>query len=84
MAEVHSSSSERFRVSENENPAEMGGVLSNSVFVRTLAGLLAGLLRLLARVLAGLLTLLLAGLVVVPALLRLALVVLIHVNLQIC
>ena len=81
MAEVHSSSSERFRASENENPAEMGGVLSNSVFVRTLAGLLAGLLRLLARVLAGLLTLLL---VVLPALLRLALVVLIHVNLQIC
>jgi hypothetical protein len=71
MAEVHSSSLERFRASENENPAEIGGVLSNSAFVRTL---------LLARVLARLLTLLL---VVLPALLRLALVVLIHVNLQI-
>ena len=84
MAEVHSSSLERFRASENENPAEIGGVLSNSAFVRTLPGFLAGLLCLLARVLARLLTLLLAGLVVLPALLRLALVVLIHVNLQIC
>jgi hypothetical protein len=82
MAELHSSSLERFRASENENPAEIGGVLSNSAFVRTLPGFLAGLLCLLARVLARLLTLL-AGLVVLPALLRLALVVLIHVNLQI-
>ena len=82
MAEVHSSSLERFRASENENPAKIGGVLSNSAFVRGLAGLLAGLLGVLARVIAGLLTLL-AGLVVLPALLRQALVVLIHVNLQI-
>jgi len=80
MAEVPSSSLERFRASENENPAEIGGVLSHSAFVRTLPGFLAGLLCLLARVLARLLTLLL---VVLPALLRLALVVLIHVNLQI-
>jgi hypothetical protein len=58
-----------------------GGVLLNSAFAGVLAGLLAGLLRLLPRVLAGLLTLL-ARLVALPALLRLALVVLAHMHLQ--
>jgi hypothetical protein len=61
----------------------MGGVRSNSALVRVLAGLLTGLLGLLlAWLLAGLLTLLLIRLIRLAALLRLALVVLFHVNLQ--
>jgi hypothetical protein len=60
-----------------------GGALSNSALVRVLAGLLSGLLRLLLPwLLAGLLTLLLIRLVRLAALLRLALVVLFHINLQ--
>ena len=62
----------------------MAGLFSNSALVRVLAGLLTGLLRLLllAWLLAGLLTLLLTWLTRLAALLRLALVVLFHVNLQ--
>jgi hypothetical protein len=62
----------------------MAGLSSNSALVRVLAGLLTGLLRLLllAWLLTGLLTLLLLRLIRLAALLRLALVVLFHVNLQ--
>jgi hypothetical protein len=62
----------------------MAGLSSNSALVRVLAGLLAGLLRLLllAWLLTGLLTLLLLRLIRLVALLRLALAVLFHVNLQ--
>ena len=74
--------------SEKENPAGWAGSSSKlalvRVLVRALAGLLTGLLRLLLLpwLLAGLLTLLLARLLGLAALLRLALVVLAHVNLQ--
>jgi hypothetical protein len=68
---------------ETREPRRMGGVRSNSALVRVLAGLLTGLLGLLlAWLLAGLLTLLLIRLIRLAALLRLALVVLFHVNLQ--
>jgi hypothetical protein len=76
---------------ENRTPP-IGGVLSKSAFAAALGGLFAGLLRLLARALAGLTLLarllaglltLLARLVALPALLLLALVILIHINLQI-
>jgi hypothetical protein len=62
----------------------MAGALSNSALIRVLlARLLTGLLRLLLPwLLAGLLTLLLIRLVRLAALLRLALVVLFHINLQ--
>jgi hypothetical protein len=75
-----------------------GGVLSTSALVGVLAGLLTGLLRLLrrllarllawlltrllTRLLARLLSLLLIRLIRLAALLRLAFVVLVHVNLQ--
>jgi hypothetical protein len=55
----------------------------NSALARVLAGLLTGLLRLLLPwLLTGLLTLLLVRLIRLTALLRLALAVLFHVNLQ--
>lgn len=61
----------------------MAGLSSNSALVRVLAGLLTGLLRLLLPwLLTGLLTLLLIGLIRLPALLRLAFVVVFHANLQ--
>jgi hypothetical protein len=60
-----------------------GGALSNSALVRVLAGLLSRLLCLLLPwLLAGLLTLLLIRLIRLAALLRLALIVLFHINLQ--
>jgi hypothetical protein len=60
-----------------------GGALSNSALVCVLTRLLTGLLRLLLpRLLGRLLTLLLARLIRLAALLRLALAVLFHVNLQ--
>jgi hypothetical protein len=72
-----------------KEPRQFGGVPSKSALIFALAGLLSGLLRLLPRVLAGLLALLtlalltlalLPRLVALPTLLRLAFVVLIHVN----
>jgi hypothetical protein len=61
------------------NPAIRRGS-SKSALARALVGLLTRLLlRLLPRLLAGLLTLLLTWLVALPALLRLALIILIHV-----
>jgi hypothetical protein len=63
-----------------ESPAELAG-LSRKSALAALAGLLAGLLRLLPWVLTGLLLTLLPRLVALPTLLRLALVVLVHVNL---
>jgi hypothetical protein len=75
----------RFLAVQEREPRHSAGLSSNSALVRVLAGLLAGLLLSLLRLrrlLTGLLTLLLARLVGLAALLRLALVVLIHVNLQ--
>jgi hypothetical protein len=76
------STAERF---EKKSPDDLAGLSSKSGF---LAGFFAGLLGLLPRVRAGLLARILAGLlallarfVTLSALLRLALVVLVHVNL---
>lgn len=69
-----SRSSERLE----QEPRQCGEALTNSAL---LAGLFAGLLYLLPWLMIRLLTLL-AGFVIVAALLRLALVVLAHVNLQ--
>ena len=61
----------------------MAGFSSTSALVRVLAGLLTGLLRLLLLwLLTGLLTLLLIRLIRLAALLRLAFVVVFHINLQ--
>jgi hypothetical protein len=76
-----------------ENPAELAGSLSKSALANVLARLFAGLLGLLSGVVAGLLTLLcrllarllltlLSRFVALSALLRLALIVLVHLNLQ--
>jgi hypothetical protein len=70
-----------FRTIRETRTPPNGGALSNSALVRVLAGLLTGLLRLLLPwLLTGLLTLLLVRLVRLAALLRLALVVLVHVK----
>jgi len=67
---------------QKENPAVRRGLPWNLVLRRALTGLFAGLLRLLLPwFLAGLLALLI-GLIAMIALLRLALVVLVHENLQ--
>jgi Flp pilus assembly protein TadB len=66
---------------QKENPAVRRGFPWNLVLCRALTGLFTGLLRLLPWLLTGLLALLI-GLIAVIALLRLALVVLAHKNLQ--
>jgi hypothetical protein len=69
--------------SEKREPRRTAGLSSNSALVCVLAGLLTGLLRLLLLAcLLARLTLLLVRLIRLAALLRLALAVLFHVNLQ--
>jgi hypothetical protein len=73
----------RLRAIRKKRTPPNGGALSNSALVRVLAGLLSRLLCLLLPwLLARLLALLLIWLIRLAALLRLALVVFLHVNLQ--
>jgi hypothetical protein len=74
----------RFRTILKREPRHSAGFSSKLALVRVLSRLLTGLLRLLRlhRLLSGLLALLLTRLISLAALLRLALVVIVHVNLQ--